>query len=225
MTTSLTRRLAAEGVGTALLLAAVVGSGIMAEQLAGGNVAVALLANTIATVATLAALITVLGPVSGAQFNPAVTAWAALTGRLAWRDAPGYVTAQVAGAIAGVLLAHAMFDVPLVGASTHARAGAAQLISEATATFGLLLVIAGAVRHRPDATAGVVAAFIAGAYWFTASTCFANPAVTVARSFTDTFAGIRPADVAGFIGAQVVGVALAVPFTAWLFPRASESTR
>ena len=225
MTTSLTRRLAAEGVGTALLLAAVVGSGIMAEQLAGGNVAVALLANTIATVATLAALITVLGPISGAQFNPAVTLWAALTGRLAWRDTPVYVAAQFVGAVAGVLLAHAMFDLPLLGASTHARAGTAQLISEATATFGLLLVIAGAVRHRPDATASVVAAYIAGAYWFTASTCFANPAVTFARSLTDTFAGIRPADVAGFVGAQVVGLALAVPVTAWLFPAATESTR
>lgn len=225
MTTSQTRRLAAEGMGTALLLAAVVGSGIMAEQLAGGNVAVALLANTIATVATLAALITVLGPVSGAQFNPAVTLWAALTGRLAWRDAPGYVLVQVTGGIAGVLLAHAMFDLPLVGASTHVRAGASQLISEATATVGLLLVIAGSVRHRPDATAGVVAAYIAGAYWFTASTCFANPAVTIARSLTDTFAGIRPADVTGFVAAQLAGLALAVPLTTWLFPAAQESPR
>jgi glycerol uptake facilitator-like aquaporin len=219
------RSLGAEFLGTALLLTAVVGSGIMAERLASGNVALALLANTIATVATLAALITVLGPVSGAQFNPAVTFWAALTGRMAWRDAPGYVVAQIAGGIAGVVLAHAMFGLPLLSASTHARAGTAQLISEATATFGLLLVIAGAVRHRPDATASVVAAYIAGAYWFTASTCFANPAVTVARSLTDTFAGIRPADAPGFIAAQVVGLALAVPLTGWLFPPAQEPPR
>lgn len=222
---STARRTVAEALGTAFLLAGVVGSGVMADRLAGGNVAVALLANTVATVSTLAALITIFGPVSGAQFNPAVTCWAALTGRLPWRDVPGYVLAQVAGGIAGVVLAHAMFDLPLLGASTHVRAGASQLISEATATAGLLLVIAGTVRHRPTAVPAVVAAYIAGAYWFTASTCFANPAVTIARSFTDTFAGIRPADVGGFIAAQLAGLAVATPLTTWLFPPAQDSAR
>jgi len=222
---STARRTAAEALGTAFLLAGVVGSGVMADRLAGGNVAVALLANTIATVSTLAALITIFGPVSGAQFNPAVTLWAALTRRLPWRDVPAYVVAQVAGGIAGVVLVHAMFDLPLLGASTHVRAGASQLISEATATAGLLLVIAGTVRHRPEALPAVVAAYIAGAYWFTASTCFANPAVTIARSFTDTFAGIRPADVAGFIAAQTMGLAVATPLSAWLFPSAPEPVR
>lgn len=217
MSPSSIRRAVAEGLGTAFLLAAVVGSGIMAEQLAGGNVAVALLANTIATAATLAALITVLGPVSGAQFNPVVTLWAAGTGRLDWRDVPGYVAAQVTGAIAGVWLAHAMFALPLIQASTHVRSGGPQLLSEAVATFGLLLMIAGAVRHRPAAVPVVVGAYIAGAYWFTASTSFANPAVTLARGLTNTFAGIRPADVAGFVGAQFAGLALAVPLTRWLF--------
>ncbi len=218
MQTSRARRLTAEGVGTALLLAAVVGSGIMGDRLAGGNVAVALLANTVATAATLITLITVLGPVSGAQFNPVVSLWAAATGRLAWREVPGYVLVQVAGALAGVALAHAMFELPLVQTSTHVRAGSAQFLSEVVATFGLLLTIAGGVRHRPTAVAGIVGAYIAGAYWFTASTSFANPAVTLARSFTDTFAGIRPADVATFAGAQVVGLVLATPLTTWLFP-------
>lgn len=223
MTPSLLRRLVAEGLGTALLLAAVVGSGIMGDQLAGGNVAVALLANTLATAATLAALITVLGPVSGAQFNPVVSLWAAATRRLAWREVPGYVAAQVAGAVAGVMLAHAMFDLPLLQTSGHVRQGAAQLLSELVATLGLLLVIAGASRHRPTAVPAVVAAYIAGAYWFTASTSFANPAVTLARALTDTFAGIRPADVAGFLGAQFGGLALGVPLLGWLFPPSEES--
>ncbi len=222
MQVSLSRRLAAEGVGTALLLAAVVGSGIMGERLAGGNVAVALLANTAATAATLVALITVLGPVSGAQFNPVVSLWAAMTGRLAWRDVPVYVLTQVLGALAGVVLAHAMFELPLLGASTHVRTGTAQLISEVVATFGLLLTIAGGVRHRPTAVAGIVGAYIAGAYWFTASTSFANPAVTLARSVTDTFAGIRPMDVPGFVAAQILGLVLATPLTSWLFPPIEE---
>lgn len=222
MHSSRSRRLAAEGMGTALLLAAVVGSGIMGERLAGGNAAVALLANTAATAATLVALITALGPVSGAHFNPVVSLWAATTGRLAWRDVPMYLLAQVAGALAGVVLAHAMFELPLLGASRHARTGTAQLISEAAATFGLLLAIAGGVRHRPAAVAGIVGAYIAGAYWFTASTSFANPAVTLARSATDTFTGIRPADVPGFVGAQLLGLLLAAPLTRWLFPPAEE---
>ena len=220
----LPRRVVAEGLGTALLLAAVVGSGIMGDRLAGGNVAVALLANTLATAATLAALITALGPVSGAQFNPVVSVWAAGTGRLAWRDVPGYLAAQVAGAIAGVVIAHAMFGLPLIQASTHVRTGGSQLLSEGVATLGLLLVIAGAVRHRPTAVPAVVGAYIAGAYWFTASTSFANPAVTIARGLTDTFAGIRPADVAGFIGAQAAALAIGLPLLGWLFP-ASESER
>lgn len=222
MQTSLARRLAAEGVGTALLLAAVVGSGIMGDRLSGGNVAVALLANTAATAATLIALITVLGPVSGAQFNPVVSLWAAATGRLAWGQVPAYVIVQVVGALAGVALAHGMFELPLVQASTHVRAGSAQFLSEVVATFGLLLTIAGGVRHRPTAVAGIVGAYIAGAYWFTASTSFANPAVTLARSFTDTFAGIRLVDVSGFVGAQILGLALATPLTSWLFPQTPD---
>lgn len=214
---SLPRRLVAEGLGTALLLAAVVGSGIMGERLAGGNVAVALLANTAATAATLVALITVLGPVSGAQFNPVVSLWAATTGRLAWRDVPAYLLVQVVGALAGVVLAHAMFELPLLGASTHVRTGTAQLISEGVATFGLLLTIAGCMRSRPGAVAGAVGLYIAGAYWFTASTSFANPAVTFARSLTDTFAGIRPVDVPGFIAAQLAGALVATVVGRWLF--------
>jgi len=225
MTRTYARRLTAEGVGTAFLLAAVVGSGIQAEQLAGGNVAVALLANTLATAATLIAIITILGPVSGAQFNPAVTLWAAATRRLAWRDAPGYVLAQVMGAVAGVWIAHAMFALPIVQASTHVRSGLPQLLSEAVATFGLLFVIAGCLRHSPAAVASMVGLYIAGAYWFTASTSFANPAVTLARSLTDTFSGIRPADAPGFIAAQIVAVALAVPVAAFLFPQAPEESR
>ncbi len=222
---SLSHRLAAEALGTALLLAAVVGSGIMGEQLAGGNVAVALLANTLATAAVLVVLITVLGPVSGAHFNPAVSLWAAASGLSPWRDVPGYVVAQIAGAVAGVLLGHVMFGLPLLQASTHARSGLPQLVSEAVATFGLVFAIAGAVRHRPPAVAAVVGAYIASAYWFTASTSFANPAVTIARGLSDTFAGIRPGDVPGFIGAQLAGTALAAGAAAWLFPRSSGAAR
>ena len=213
---SLGRRLAAEGVGTALLLATVVGSGIMAERLAGGNVALALLANTLATGAGLVALILCFGPISGAHFNPAVTLAEAARGRTPWRDAGAYVAVQIAAAYAGVLVAHLMFEEPAFSASTHARAGLAQALSEAVATFGLLAVINGCARRQPNAVPLAVGAWITAAYWFTASTSFANPAVTLARAATDSFAGIRPADAPAFIAAQLVGAALATAFFRWL---------
>jgi len=214
----LPHRLAAEGVGTALLLAAVVGSGIMGERLAAGNVAIALLANTIATGAALVALILTFGPVSGAQFNPAVSFADASQGGLSWREAAAYSLAQVAGAFAGVGLADAMFEQPLFAWSQHARAGHAQILSEAVATFGLLAVIWGCVRRRPNVVPFAIGAYITAAYWFTASTSFANPAVTLARSATDTFAGIRAADVAGFLVGQAVGATLATMLFRWLVP-------
>jgi glycerol uptake facilitator-like aquaporin len=214
----LSRRVAAEAVGTALLLATVVGSGIMGERLAGGNVAIALLANALATGAGLIAFILALGPVSGAHFNPVVTLAEAAQRGLPWRDVPAYVAAQVAGAIAGVLAAHAMFAEPLLQTSTHARAGAAQAFSEVVATFGLVLVIAGCARRRPDAVPFAVGGYITAAYWFTASTSFANPAVTLARALTDTFSGIRPADVPAFVGAQLAGGAAAALLARWLAP-------
>jgi glycerol uptake facilitator-like aquaporin len=215
---ALIRRLVAEGVGTALLLAAVVGSGIMGERLAGGNVAVALLANTLATGAALVALILTFGPISGAHFNPAVTLADAWLGGVAWSDVLPYVGAQVVGAFAGVAAAHRMFELPLFFASQHARSGSAQVFSEFVATFGLLAVIWGCVRARPDAVPFAVAAYITAAYWFTASTSFANPAVTLARSASDTFAGIRPADVPGFIVAQLLGAVAATALFRWLVP-------
>jgi glycerol uptake facilitator-like aquaporin len=215
---SLGRALAAEGVGTALLLAAVVGSGIMGERLAGGNVAIALLANTIATGAALVALILTFGSISGAHFNPVVSIADATQGGMGWRDAGAYAVVQCVGAVAGVALADAMFGEPAYAWSTHVRSGWPQLLSEATATFGLLAVIWGCARRRPDSVPFAVGAYITSAYWFTASTSFANPAVTVARSLTNTFAGIRPADVAGFIAAQVVGAALATALFRWLVP-------
>jgi glycerol uptake facilitator-like aquaporin len=215
---TLARRLTAEAIGTALLLAAVVGSGIMGDRLAGGNVAIALLANTIATGATLVTLILTFGPISGAHFNPAVTLADASQGGLAWRVVPAYIGAQFIGAFAGVAAAHRMFGETLFSASHHARAGGAQLFSEAIATFGLLCVIWGCARLRSAAVPFAVGAYITGAYWFTASTSFANPAVTVARSFTDTFAGIRPADAPGFIVAQLVGAAAATLLFRWLVP-------
>ncbi|HEV3348757.1 MAG TPA: MIP/aquaporin family protein [Methylomirabilota bacterium] len=215
---ALLRRLVAEAVGTALLLAAVVGSGIMGERLAGGNVAVALLANTLATGAALVALILTFGPISGAHFNPAVTLADAWLGGVAWSDVLPYVGAQVAGAFAGVAAAHRMFELPLFFASQHARSGSAQVFSEFVATFGLLAVIWGCVRARPDAVPFAVAAYITAAYWFTASTSFANPAVTLARSASDTFAGIRPADVPGFIVAQLLGAVAATALFRWLVP-------
>jgi glycerol uptake facilitator-like aquaporin len=215
---SLPRRAASEAVGTAMLLAAVVGSGIMGERLAGGNVAIALLANTVATGAALVALILTFGPISGAHFNPVVTMADATQGGLAWSAVPAYVVAQLVGAFAGVAIAHVMFGEPLFTASRHARAGLPQLVSEFVATFGLLAVIWGCVRSRSDVVPFAVAAYITAAYWFTASTSFANPAVTMARAATDTFAGIRPTDAPGFILAQLVGGGAATALFRWLLP-------
>jgi len=213
---SLGRRVGAEAVGTAFLLAAVVGSGIMGERLAGGNVAIALLANTVATGAALVALILTFGPISGAHFNPAVTLADASQGGLAWGDVPLYVVAQVAGAFGGVAAAHVMFEAPLFFASRHARSGPAQMFSEFVATFGLLSVIWGCARLRASTVPFAVAAYITAAYWFTSSTAFANPAVTLARAATDTFAGISPGDVPGFVAAQLAGAAAASAFFRWL---------
>lgn len=224
MTFSLAKRAVAEGVGTAMLLATVVGSGIMAERLAGGNVAIALLANTLATGAGLAALILTFGSISGAHFNPAVTLASALQQGLTWRDVPAYLAAQIAGAFAGVVTAHLMFGAPLISLSHHARSGAGQIFSEAVATFGLLSVIWGCSRYRAPAVPFAVGAYITAAYWFTASTSFANPAVTLARSVTDTFTGIRPLDVPGFIGAQLAGAAAATVLFRWLGPARKEES-
>jgi glycerol uptake facilitator-like aquaporin len=204
-----------------MLLAAVVGSGIMGERLSGGNLAIALLANTLATGAALVALILTFEGISGAHLNPAVSLAAASQGGLPWRDVPVYVFAQIVGAFAGVVIAHLMFDLPVFSASRHVRTGVAQMFSEFIATFGLLTVIWGCVRVRPQAVAFAVAAYITAAYWFTASTSFANPAVTLARSLSDTFVGIRPADTAGFIIAQLAGAAAATILFRWL---ASTST-
>ncbi len=215
---SLSRRFVAEAVGTALLLAAIVGSGIMGERLAGGNVALALLANTIATGAALAALILAFGPISGAHFNPAVTLADAWQRGIAWRDVPVYILAQVAGAFAGVATAHLMFGLPLFFASRHERSGSAQVFSEFVATFGLMAVIWGCVRFRSTAVPFAVAAYITAAYWFTASTSFANPAVTLARSASDTFAGIRPVDAPAFLVAQFAGAFVATALFRWLVP-------
>jgi glycerol uptake facilitator-like aquaporin len=215
---TLVRRLAAEACGTALLLAAVVGSGIMGERLAAGNVAVALLANTLATGAALVALILTFGPVSGAHFNPAVTVADASQGGVPWSDVVPYALAQIAGAVAGVALADAMFGEPVFAWSRHARSGFPQALSEGVATFGLLTVIWGCARQRAAAVPFAVAAYIMAAYWFTASTSFANPAVTVARCLTDTFAGIRPADVPAFVLAQSLGATAATLFMRWLVP-------
>ncbi len=220
---SLARRLTAEGVGTALLLAGVVGSGIMGERLAGGNVALALLANTLATGAVLVALIVTFGPISGAHFNPAVTLADAWLGGLSWRDVPGYIAMQLSGAFVGVASAHLMFGEPLFALSDHARSGMPQLWSEFVATFGLLAVIRGGVRQRPAALPFAVGAYIGAAYWFTASTSFANPAVTLARAASDTFAGIRPADAPGFIAAQVLGAGAATGLFRWLVPAQADT--
>jgi len=218
---TLAQRLTAEGVGTALLLAAVVGSGIMGERLAGGNVAVALLANTIATGAALVALILTFGPISGAHFNPAVTLADASQHGIAWPEVPLYIAAEVIGAFAGVAAAHVMFETPLFFASQHARSGLPQAFSEFVATFGLLAVIWGCARLRSSTVPFAVAAYITAAYWFTASTSFANPAVTLARSATDTFAGIRLSDAPAFIVAQLVGAASATALFRWLTPRSA----
>src|SRR5919202_3733753 len=218
MNTSLSRRVVAEAVGAGMLLAAVVGSGIMADRLAGGNQAIALLANTIATGAALVALILTFGPISGAHFNPAVTLADASQGGLTWNEVPLYVAAQVMGAFAGVATAHLMFEVPLFFASRHARSGPPQVFSEFVATFRLLAVIWGCARLRSSAVPFAVGSYITAAYWFTASTSFANPAVTLARAASDTFAGIRPSDVPGFILAQLVGAAVATVLFRWLVP-------
>lgn len=214
---NLRRRVAAEAIGTALLLATVVGSGIMGERLAGGSVGLALLANSIATGAVLVALILALAPVSGAHLNPLVTLTAAWNRSLPWAEVPAYVGAQLTGAIGGVVAANLMFELPAISLSAHARTGAAQWLSEAIATFGLLLVIEACARLRDStAVAFAVGGYIAAAYWFTASTSFANPAVTIARALSDTFAGIRPVDVPGFVAAQVVGASAAAALVRWM---------
>jgi glycerol uptake facilitator-like aquaporin len=210
-------RLAAEFLGTAFLLMAVVGSGIMAERLAGGNAALALLANAIATGAALVALILAFGPISGAHFNPVVTFADAMQGGIAWSEVPGYIACQIVGAFSGVAAAHLMFGLPLFFASHHARNGGAFLWSEFIATFGLLAVIFRCSRTGSPAVPFAVGAYITAAYWFTSSTSFANPAVTLARAASDTFAGIRPADASGFIGAQVAGAVVATLCFRWLF--------
>jgi glycerol uptake facilitator-like aquaporin len=207
------RKLAAEALGSLLLAATVIGSGIMAERLAGGNLAVALMANTAATVAVLAALIALFDPISGAHFNPAVSLIMALKHRLPWFEALAYIAAQVLGCCAGALLAHAMFNLPLLQSSVHARAGGAQWLAEFVATFGLLLIVLG--HERPRDAPWMIAAWIGAAYWFTSSTSFANPAITIARSLSDTFAGIRPPDVPAFIIAQLAGAV-----AAWALARA-----
>jgi glycerol uptake facilitator-like aquaporin len=212
----LARRLAGEGLGSLLLTATVVGSGIMAQQLSGGNAAVALLANTAATVAALAALIALLGPVSGAHFNPAVSVVEALRGRLAWVDAGAYAVTQVTGCCAGALLGHKMFAQPIWQIGTHVRTGPGQWLAEGVATFGLLLVVLG--HRRAQDAPWMVAAWIGAAYWFTSSTSFANPAITLARSLTNTFSGIRPMDVPTFIAAQCIGALAAWGVARFLFP-------
>ena len=215
---TLVRRGTAELIGTAMLLAAVVGSGIMGERLAGGNAAIALLANTLATGAALVALILTFGPISGGHFNPAVTLADASQGGLAWREVPVYIAAQIFGAFGGVALAHLMFGLPLFFASDHERSGTRQMFSEFIATFGLVAVIWGCVRFRSAMVPFAVAAYISAAYWFTSSTSFANPAVTLARSMSDTFVGIRPVDAPGFIIAQLLGAAGATLLFRWLAP-------
>ena len=212
------RALVAEFVGTALLLAAVVGSGIMGERLAGGNVAIALLANSVATGAALVALVLTFGPISGAHFNPAVSLADASQSGLGWRRACGYVVVQIVGALVGVAVAHVMFGEPVYAMSQHARAGAAQILSESVATFGLLSLIWGCARRQPNVVAFAVGAYITSAYWFTSSTSFANPAVTLARAVTDTFAGIRAVDVPGFLIGQALGAAAATVLFRWLIP-------
>jgi glycerol uptake facilitator-like aquaporin len=215
----LAQRSAAEALGTAFLLAAVVGSGIMAQRLAGGNGALALLCNTLPTGAILAVLILVFGPLSGAHFNPAVSIAFALRRGLTWRISAVYIAAQVVGAIAGVWLAHLMFELPVWQLSLTGRTGTGQWLAEAVATFGLVLTIFGCVTQAPAAVPYAVGLYITSAYWFTASTSFANPAFTIARSLSDTFAGIAPAGVAGFILAQLAGMLLAVVLAVWLWPQ------
>ena len=218
---NLPQRAFAEWLGTAFLLAAVVGSGIMAERLAGGNMALALLCNTIPTGAILVVLILMFGPVSGAHFNPAVTLAFALDREVTWMDAAIYIVAQFAGAIVGVWIAHLMFELPIWQLSLTERSGTGQWLAEAVATFGLLLTIFGVAARTPSAVPYAVGLYITAAYWFTASTSFANPAVTIARSLSDTFAGIAPHAVAAFITAQLIGAALAIPLARFLWTRTS----
>ena len=212
------RKAVSEAIGTALLLAVVVGSGIMGERLAGGNVAIALLANSLATGAGLVALVLTFGPISGAHFNPVVTLADAWEGGRPWSDVPTYVVAQIFGALLGVAVAHGMFGEPVFVASQHVRSGAAELLGEFVATFGLLSVIWGVSRRSAQFTPFAVGAYITAAYWFTSSTSFANPAVTLARSLTNTFSGIRPADAPGFIGAQLAGALAATALFRFLVP-------
>jgi glycerol uptake facilitator-like aquaporin len=221
---SLGRRAAAECLGTAFLLATVVGSGIMGERLAGGNVAIALLANALATGAALIALIATFGPLSGAHFNPLVTLSSLALKESDARTAAVYLAAQVSGAMAGVMAAHFMFELPLVMASAHVRTGVHQWWSEIVASFGLLTVILHVARHQPGMVPATVGAYITAAYWFTASTSFANPAVTIARALTDTFSGIHPIDAPGFIAAQLIGAALAVIVFRWFYAAPSTTT-
>ncbi|HET7796502.1 MAG TPA: MIP/aquaporin family protein [Nevskia sp.] len=215
---ALPRAIAAEALGSALLLAVVVGSGVMGEQLAAGNTAVALLANAIATGCGLVVLIVIFAPLSGAHFNPAVTAVFCVRGELPWSQLAAYLPAQLSGAALGVVAAHGMFGLPLIEASQHARTGGAQWLGEFIATFGLIVTILGSLATRPAWTPLLVAAYITAAYWFTSSTSFANPTVTIARSLTDTFAGIAPADVSGFIAAQLLGAAAGAVAGRWLWP-------
>jgi glycerol uptake facilitator-like aquaporin len=216
------RRIAAEGVGSFFLFACVIGSGIMAQNLSGGNDAVALLGNTLATGAMLFVLITILGPVSGAHMNPAVSLVAASRRELAWQDAAAYIIAQLAFGILGAWAAHRMFDLPTLQVSVKARGGIGKALGEAIATFGLILTILGTVHFRRGWVAPAVALYITAAYWFTSSTSFANPAITVARSLTNTFAGIAPHDVPLFIGAQLIGAVTAALLSKWLFDEHSE---
>jgi glycerol uptake facilitator-like aquaporin len=221
MNASLSRRVAAEFLGTAFLVAAVVGSGIMGERLAAGNTAIALLANTIATGAALVALILAFGGISGAHLNPAVTVADSLEGGLPWAEAPAYISAQIFGGIGGAIMAHVMFGLSLVSLSSHNRSGPSQAFSEFIATFGLLSVIWGCSRLRSNLIPFAVGAYITSAYWFTASTSFANPAVTIARSLSDTFSGIRPTDVPWFVLAQLAGAFAATILFRWLIPSVS----
>lgn len=215
---SLAKRATAEALGTALLLATVVGSGIMAQELSAGNTALALLANTLATGASLVALILTFGPVSGAHFNPAVTLADAIEDGIPWKETPVYIAAQLFGAVVGTISAHFMFQLPAITLSRHVRSGPSQIFSESVATFGLLCVIWGCSRLRSSTVAFAVGSYITAAYWFTASTSFANPAVTIARSLTDTFSGIRPVDVPGFLVAQLLGAIAATLLFRWLVP-------
>jgi glycerol uptake facilitator-like aquaporin len=215
----LKRRLLAEGLGTALLVAVVVGSGIMGERLADGNDAIALLGNTLATGAALVVLILVFGPISGAHFNPVVSLSFALQGQLRWAEFPGYVLLQIVGGVLGTMLAHLMFDLPLIIASSHVRTGIGVWTGEIVASFGLLGTIIGCLKTRPEVVPYTVGLFITAGYWFTSSTSFANPAVTIARSLTDTFSGIRPEDILGFVVAQIVGGLVATALFHWLWTR------